>query len=604
MPYPAMQLLAAGASNWYDDWQDAFERAKASNGQAHIVHFGDSLSQGFYATEPYYLNGFAGRVGTELAARTGQDAGTGLIPAYEEFTITDGRTSSAGTWVSNTSGGLFSRNRVASDSGDTYTLGPITCSAFKIMYLTDGSGGAWTATIDSGTPANYTSNGAGTVELVEIDAGGLGSHTLVIAGSGTLYLVAVEAVRNPTTGVKVSRLALSGAECSQLTADGSTISSRDCYLLTNPDLAIIEFGLNEASNATTTATFKTNMGTLITDMQTLGASVLIVAAPPPNTTFISGATWDTFRVAMEELSVQYGTGFLDMADYWTSYVANNPYYFDDVHPNDGGHADMASILAGFVVDTVSPSPAITFVPTDISNLAAWYDASHAASFTYSSGTLVSQWNDRSANARHLTQGTAGNQPTRSASVNGLGAVWFDGVDNVLGGGDVIDLGTDSISVFAVVKFNTIPSSNGRTIIGKYKVNPSDGSWILLLAYNASAKLQAIYDAGTVATAESTTFSATTPKLIGTIIDRAAGSITNRVSKATDGTTTFTPDDGSSRNIVHELWVGALRNSANSGFQSGYWHNGYICEIVVYTKALNSTERDQVEAYLDTKWGLL
>jgi hypothetical protein len=431
-----------------------------------------------------------------------------------------------------------------------------------------------------------------------VSAGSEGSHTLVIAGSGTLYLVAVEAVRSSTNGVKVSRIGLSSSECSWLTDDSSAIASRDCYLLTDPDLAIIEFGLNEANNGTTTATYKTNMGALISDIQALGASVLIVAAPPPSTAFISGATWDSFRVAMGELATQYGTGFLDMTDYWVSYTANAAYFADNVHPNDGGHVDMARIVANFAIETVAPSSPVTFAPTDLSNLALGLDADHDASFTFSSGTLVSQWNDRSGNSRHFSQGTAGNQPTRSATVNGLSAVWFDGVDNHLTAGDTMDLGTDSLTVFAVVKPHTTATQG---IIGKYKVNPGDGEWIL---YLNEAKVDTVYDAGTLAIASSSSFTSLDATLLATTIDRAAGSVTQRISRSINGTATFTPDSGTSRNGTRELRIGALRATGDSSFQSGYWLNAYLCEIVVYTRALNSTERDQVEAYLDAKWRLL
>ena len=96
---------------------------------------------------------------------------------------------------------------------------------------------------------------------------------------------------------------------------------------------------------------------------------------------------------------------------------------------------------------------------------------------------------------------------------------------------------------------------------------------------------------------------TSTDVIGTIIDRAAGTTTNRVAQATNGTTSFTPDSGSSRNTSHGLWVGALRNSADTGFQAGYWLNAYLCELVVCTTALGSTDRDELEAYLARRWGI-
>lgn len=62
------------------------------------------------------------------------------------------------------------------------------------------------------------------------------------------------------------------------------------------------------------------------------------------------------------------------------------------------------------------------VPTGVAML---FDASDYASFTISSGA-VSQWNDKSGNARHLAQSTAGYRPTVDA-----GGVLFDGTDDHL-----------------------------------------------------------------------------------------------------------------------------------------------------------------------------
>lgn len=597
MPFPAMQMLQAavsGPANWYDAWSAAYTRAAAGSGQAHVVCFGDSLSQGFYADAPYYVNGFAGWLGTELATRTGQTAGTGIIPAYEEFTITDARTSSAGTWTASTSG-FFADGKVANASGDTYTLGPITCTGFRIWYAV-GAGGAWTATVDGGAANNYTCAGTASVQIAALDFAS-GSHTLVIAGSGDLHLLAVEAVNNTTQGVKVSRLAKGSQECSTFVADASATSSRQCYLLTDPDLAIIEFGLNEALLGTTTATFKTHLTTLATDMINLGASVLIVAAPPPNTATIAEATWTTFRVAMEEVATALSCGFLDMVDYWPSYAANSAfYYYDNVHPNQAGHIDMARAIITAAVEPVDPSAA-TITPTDISNLGGWWDASDAASFTYHSGGLVSQWNDRSGNSNHFTQPTSGNAPDRKSTVNGQYAVLFDGVDNWLGAGDVLDLGTSSLSVFMVVRRNAVGANH--SLIGKYKITPSDGAWFT--HFINTNKMSTVFDPGTVATADSGVTTSVDSRIFGFIIDRATGDITNRIDRATNGTTTFTPDSGSSRNTTHGLYMGALRNAADSGFQAAYWLSAHVCEVLVYTKALDSTERAQVEAYLQHKW---
>jgi len=63
----------------------------------------------------------------------------------------------------------------------------------------------------------------------------------------------------------------------------------------------------------------------------------------------------------------------------------------------------------------------------------WLDASDASTFTFSSGVVVSQWNDKSTGGLHATQGTVGNQPDRDGTVNGLSTVTFSTGDFMAGG---------------------------------------------------------------------------------------------------------------------------------------------------------------------------
>jgi hypothetical protein len=73
------------------------------------------------------------------------------------------------------------------------------------------------------------------------------------------------------------------------------------------------------------------------------------------------------------------------------------------------------------------TPANGGVPT-----ALWLDANDAGTITKDGGNLVSQWNDKSGNARHVTQATAANRPTyQAAGLNGKPAVYFDAASRYL-----------------------------------------------------------------------------------------------------------------------------------------------------------------------------
>lgn len=93
-----------------------------------------------------------------------------------------------------------------------------------------------------------------------------------------------------------------------------------------------------------------------------------------------------------------------------------------------------------------------------STLKLWLDADDAATFTYSSGVVVSQWADKSGNANHGAQATTSAQPSRATSqINGKAAVRFY-QDDVLtfpafGGAFT------AVEVFAVVKVDADPALN-------------------------------------------------------------------------------------------------------------------------------------------------
>ena len=68
--------------------------------------------------------------------------------------------------------------------------------------------------------------------------------------------------------------------------------------------------------------------------------------------------------------------------------------------------------------------AYKFLPSELSNLEAWYRFNQGITVT---GSGVSQWDDASGNANHLLQAVDTNRPSKEAD----GSILFDGVDNYL-----------------------------------------------------------------------------------------------------------------------------------------------------------------------------
>ena len=74
--------------------------------------------------------------------------------------------------------------------------------------------------------------------------------------------------------------------------------------------------------------------------------------------------------------------------------------------------------------------AVPWTPANITT-AMWLDAADATTITLN-GSTVSQWNDKSGNARNASQATAAAQPSYvSGGLNNLNVIRFDGSNDVL-----------------------------------------------------------------------------------------------------------------------------------------------------------------------------
>lgn len=90
----------------------------------------------------------------------------------------------------------------------------------------------------------------------------------------------------------------------------------------------------------------------------------------------------------------------------------------------------AAVGRGYALQVTLTQPQRYWTP-DLIATQLWLDAADSSSITLVSGA-VSQWNDKSGNGRHVTQGTAANRPAYPAAVlNGLNVVRFDGSNDKL-----------------------------------------------------------------------------------------------------------------------------------------------------------------------------
>lgn len=342
-----------GRAQWSDEWRRAWIRASRNGGQAHVACFGDSITQGYYTTGDYWANSYPGLLGNAINAVTRVTPGTGVIPIHEEGNPGDSRTSRTGSWNPVGQFGFYSQF-VYAPAGGTFTLGPIDCDGFRIWYIKYGNATTWTYTVDGGSAVSVPSQASvSSLDVVEVDAGGFGSHTLVLSTAAVgMYVHAIEAVRNSKSGVRVSRVAHASKRTDELLSTTEIVSSKYCMEQIRPDLSLIGFGVNEVSQGYSLDSFRANTRTLITSLRNIGSSVVVVVPPPPNPASVTGV-WSDYVAVLRECASELRTGIVDITAAWGTRAANTSYYQDNLHPNLAGFTAMSALIAPYILAPVA-----------------------------------------------------------------------------------------------------------------------------------------------------------------------------------------------------------------------------------------------------------
>lgn len=229
----------------------------------------------------------------------------------------------------------------------------------------------------------------------------------------------------------------------------------------------------------------------------------------------------------------------------------------------------------------------------VSGAALWLDANDASTFTYSSSTYVSQWNDKSGNAYNFTQASSGSQPFRLDNTqNGKPAL----VMNYTGTGRWIanssyDFSASAFTVFAVYDTN---GGNYSAVLGRNSGNPSPA---LALGTDANSVNYAI---SKIQNATSSSNLSVTGSNADVVAYKSAGISSGSVSVMIykNGTAASGAVSLTGLNAGNKAIIGASLDGGADGFVA----DGYVCEIIVYPSQLSDGDRNLVEAYLKTKWG--
>ena len=235
-----------------------------------------------------------------------------------------------------------------------------------------------------------------------------------------------------------------------------------------------------------------------------------------------------------------------------------------------------------------------FDPRSVPGCSAWFDASDSSTITLSSGN-VTQWRDKSGNARHLNPLlTFSNATVSTAYKNRLNVLNFSGTGIYNTSAGAAPYPIDAYFVLSlkdittrVDVFATGPNQNdfNSLTFAEYTAN----RW-----HNGSANFSRTPNCVSPSNESSSDFLIIQWSLANSnFLIRRNGSLLVQTS-----TYTYT-NSGSA-----VLQIGTRTPVPTGGFTPDAPFRGYMGEIVIFNRQLGDTERQQIEGYLSWKWGLL
>ena len=260
----------------------------------------------------------------------------------------------------------------------------------------------------------------------------------------------------------------------------------------------------------------------------------------------------------------------------------------------------SSYLSGFAVSSTNASMAVAdftersylvSVPQRTSSMLLWLRSDAGVSTTGGAGTDVTSWADQSGNAMNASNTT--NRPTLALSeVNGLPAIKFTRASN-----QFLKLGTGfanlsgGYSAFVVAKVVSNPGTSHFVSLG----SGADANSVNFLPLSTTNTLFDIWSG-----ASETSITGSGALTLGQYQLQEA--IHNGAAVATVYTNGVQKGTGSVNNIQN-----TTRTSNNIGnFTTSATNrclDGYIAEIILYKSGLTTTERQSIEAYIYSKYGV-
>lgn len=265
----------------------------------------------------------------------------------------------------------------------------------------------------------------------------------------------------------------------------------------------------------------------------------------------------------------------------------------------------------------------------ISGYELWLDSSDASKFTYSSGSVISAWTDKSANGYVFQPVSTSTAPTRTGTQNSKSTVVFDGTDDMLlstaatSTWKFLHDGTQSTVIIAYKDTRTPVSSTdyvlldttqnpfssitagyqGYTMeVDQYSVDSYVYSGVIASGQTYPAE---VYNFGYFDSANQNTWNvvvdlidvnnATNNQKIVKYVSQATYPDFANTSGVSNG-----PFSANSASPASPLTIGKINYSSST---YTYPIKGEIAEIIIYKRKLSVAEKTEMITYLKSKWNI-
>lgn len=222
--------------------------------------------------------------------------------------------------------------------------------------------------------------------------------------------------------------------------------------------------------------------------------------------------------------------------------------------------------------------------------------------TTSNLSPVSQWNDMSGNNNNATQATANQRPLYTTGlINGMPALFFDNVSGpnndmmVVADNDNLD-NTDGLTILTVTRPISIDNSAARAIISKRIDVSSQQAYTVF--YYTNNRINVDIEGNNNRFQTPSAFQAGRDYVVNVLYDGTLASGSRAkvyINENLDVTATESATILS--NSASPVTIATMNTT------DGRPYGGYIAEVVIYRKALNTAERLIASNYLFAKYGM-